>query len=49
MRCPNCNGEMKSVMHFESGKNYTFHECEKCHTQTHQKRIHFDDLKKGAK
>lgn len=44
MKCPNCKNNMKNVMHFEHGKNYAFHECKNCRTQTHQKRIHFDEL-----
>lgn len=44
MKCPKCNSEMKNVMCFESGRNYAFHKCNKCHTKTHKKRIHFEDL-----
>lgn len=44
MKCPRCNNEMINVMHFEKGKNFAFHECKKCNTYTHQKRIHFDEL-----
>lgn len=47
MRCPKCNSEMKNIMHFENGKDYAFHECPKCYFQTHQKRIHFEEVKKG--
>ena len=46
MKCPKCNNEMKNVMHFEDGKNFTFHLCEKCKMKTHQKRIHFEEIKK---
>ena len=49
MLCPKCKKEMKNVMHFETGKNFTFSECKKCHTQTHKKRIHFDEIEKGRK
>ena len=45
MKCPFCGSEMKTIMHFESGKNFAFHQCVKCHIKTHQKRIHFEDLK----
>lgn len=44
MKCPNCNKEMKTVMHFENGKTFAFHECKHCRTKTHQKRIHFEEL-----
>lgn len=44
MKCPKCGNEMKNVMRFENGKNYAFHKCNKCHTKTHQKRIHFDEI-----
>ena len=44
MICPNCKKEMKTVMHFEQGKTFAFHKCKHCHTKTHQKRIHFEDL-----
>ena len=47
MKCPKCKNEMKNVMHFEDGKNFAFHECKKCHTKTHKKRIHFEEMKKG--
>lgn len=46
MRCPKCNNEMKNVMRFEYGKSFAFHECERCHTKTHQKRIHFDEVER---
>lgn len=45
MRCPRCGSETKNVMHFEIGKSYAFHECSKCHAKTHQKRIHFEEVK----
>ena len=44
MICPNCKREMKTVMHFEQGKTFAFHECKHCRTKTHQKRIHFEEL-----
>ena len=44
MICPNCKREMKTVMHFENGKSFVFHECKHCYTKTHQKRIHFEEL-----
>lgn len=47
MKCPHCGNEMKNIMHFENGKQFAFHECRNCFTKTHQKRIHFEDLKKG--
>jgi Zn ribbon nucleic-acid-binding protein len=47
MKCPRCKNEMKNVMHFEDGKNFAFHECKKCHTKTHQKRIHFEEVNKN--
>ena len=47
MRCPRCNQEMKNVMHFETGKQYAYHECPKCKQPTHQKRIHFEEYEKG--
>ena len=47
MRCPNCNKEMKNVMHFETGRNFSFHECKNCWTQTHQKRIHFEETERN--
>ena len=31
-------------MHFESSKQYQFHECSKCYERTKNKRIHFDDV-----
>ena len=46
MKCPKCNNEMKIVMHFEDGKQFAFHKCDKCHMKTHKKRIHFDKLEK---
>ena len=45
MKCPKCGEDTKIVMHFENGKNFAFHECSKCHTKTHRKRIHFEELK----
>lgn len=44
MRCPNCGTKMSNKMHFEKGKNYAFHECKRCNIQTHQKRIHFEEI-----
>lgn len=44
MKCPNCKKEMKTVLHFENGKSFAFHECKHCYTKTHQKRIHFEEL-----
>lgn len=44
MICPNCKREMKTVMHFENGKSFAFHECKHCYTKTHQKRIHFEEI-----
>lgn len=49
MRCPRCNREMKSAMHFEVGKQYAYHVCLKCRQQTHQKRIHFEEVERGVK
>lgn len=48
MLCPKCRCEMKNVMHFENGKNFAFHECNKCRTKTHKKRIHFEEFEKGV-
>ena len=45
MKCPFCGSEMKTIMHFEGGKNFAFHQCVKCHMKTHQKRIHFEEIK----
>ncbi len=45
MRCPKCGAETKNIMHFENGKNFAYHECSKCRTKTHQKRIHFEEVK----
>lgn len=47
MKCPFCGNTMKNMMHFENSKNYAYHECPKCHTRTHQKRIHFETFEKG--
>ena len=47
MKCPKCGNDMKTIMRFEEGKNFAFHECKKCHIKTHQKRIHFEEVKKG--
>lgn len=47
MKCPLCGNTMKNMMHFEESKNFAFHQCNNCNTKTHQKRIHFEDLKKG--
>jgi Zn ribbon nucleic-acid-binding protein len=44
MKCPKCKNEMKTVMHFENGKTFAFHECKYCRTKTHQKRIHFEEI-----
>lgn len=46
MKCPRCNYEMKNMMHFENGKTFARHECPRCKSQTHQKRIHFEDFVK---
>ena len=46
MKCPRCKTEMKSVMHFEKGKNFAFHECKSCLAKTHQKRIHFEEMER---
>ena len=45
MKCPNCNNDMKYVMHFEHRKAFAFHKCENCSIKTHRKRIHFNELK----
>ena len=44
MKCPKCGTDTKTIMHFENGINFAFHECPKCHTKTHRKRIHFDEV-----
>lgn len=46
MLCPRCQNVMKTKMHFESGKQYQFHECSKCFERTKNKRIHFEDVLK---
>ena len=40
---------MKNVMHFEKGKNFAYHQCINCPTQTHPKRIHFEEFERGEK
>lgn len=47
MICVKCNEVMKTTMHFESGKQYQFHECPKCFERTKNKRIHFEDIIKN--
>jgi hypothetical protein len=37
---------MKTIMHFEDGKEFAFHECPKCKTKTHQKRINYAQFEK---
>ena len=49
MRCPNCNSKMKNVMHFEKGKNFAYHQCINCPTQTRPKCIHFEEFERGEK
>ena len=49
MRCPRCNTIMIKTMHFEKDKNYTNHMCPKCYTNTHPKRIHFDEFERGKR
>lgn len=44
MLCPRCQYTMKTKMHFESSKQYQFHECPNCYERTKNKRIHFDDV-----
>ena len=48
MKCQRCGSEMKNKMHFENGKRFAYHECKSCKTQTHQKRIHFEDFDKDT-
>ena len=46
MKCPKCGNEMKTIMHYELGKEYAFHECKSCKTKTHQKRINYKQFEK---
>lgn len=48
MKCPRCGNDMKTMMHFEDGKDYAFHECSKCKTKTHQKRINYAQFEKDT-
>ena len=44
IKCPKCGNKMNKICHFEKGKSYVYHSCKKCITNTHTKRIHFDEF-----
>ena len=44
MVCFKCGGQMRNVLHFETGREFQFNYCSKCNERTKHKRLHYDDI-----